>query len=416
MPTPLYRSRPGGFDIQPASMPAARRLSDFLYVSEGLSSSYLVVTDAGRVVVNTGMGFEAPVHKRNYDAVDRGPIRYILLTQAHVDHVGGVDLFREEGTEIVAHEGNPAYQDEDNRLRAVRGGRSGFAFAGPIAKAAEYQATSGLAAAAQSRPTPTITFSDRYDFELGGLRFELLHVPGGETTESMAVWLPQHRICLAGNLFSALFGHVPNLVTIRGDRYRDALVFIDSLERVLALEPELLLVGHGPPIEGADVIRWELEHLRDAVRYVHDETVDRMNAGVDVFTATRDVKLPPELEIGEGYGKVSWCVRAIYESYLGWFHHRSTTELYPVPASSVHADLVDLVGPDAIAKRAGERLQAGEPLEAIHLAEIVLNVDASHGPALDVRIAAHEQLESESENFWMLSWLRREIAGMRARR
>ncbi|MFP6625046.1 MAG: MBL fold metallo-hydrolase, partial [Myxococcota bacterium] len=287
MPTPVHHSRPGGFGIQPASMPEARQLNEFLYMSEGLSSSYLVVTREGRVVINTGMGFEAPVHKRNYDAVDDGPVRYILLTQAHVDHVGGVDLFREEGTEIVAHEGNQAYQDEDALLRQVHGGRSSFAFAATLAKAAAYGKTSGLGTNAQARPTPTVTFSDRYDFELGGIRFELLHVPGGETTESMAVWLPQHRICLAGNLFSALFGHVPNLVTIRGDRYRDALAFIDSLERVLALEPERLLVGHGPPIEGADVIRWELEHLRDAVRFLHEETVKRMNDGVDVWTAMR---------------------------------------------------------------------------------------------------------------------------------
>jgi glyoxylase-like metal-dependent hydrolase (beta-lactamase superfamily II) len=35
-------------------------------------------------------GFEAPVHKRNYDAVTSAPTRYILFTQGHVDHVGGV--------------------------------------------------------------------------------------------------------------------------------------------------------------------------------------------------------------------------------------------------------------------------------------------------------------------------------------
>ena len=54
MPAPLYRSRPGGFDIKPASQPEARRLNDFIYVSEGLSNAYLVVTPAGRVVINTG--------------------------------------------------------------------------------------------------------------------------------------------------------------------------------------------------------------------------------------------------------------------------------------------------------------------------------------------------------------------------
>ena len=58
---------------------------------------YLLLTDAGRVIVNTGLGFEAPHHKRLFDAVRRGPTHYIVTTQAHVDHVGGVDLFKETG-------------------------------------------------------------------------------------------------------------------------------------------------------------------------------------------------------------------------------------------------------------------------------------------------------------------------------
>ena len=47
MPIPLYRSRPGGFDIQPASQPAAVAVAEGVYVSEGLSNSYLVVTSEG---------------------------------------------------------------------------------------------------------------------------------------------------------------------------------------------------------------------------------------------------------------------------------------------------------------------------------------------------------------------------------
>ena len=84
MSEPIYRSRPGGFQILPASMPEAREIREGIYVSEGLSNSFLVTTSEGRVVINTGMGFEAPTHKRNYDAVDDSPIRYILLTQGHV--------------------------------------------------------------------------------------------------------------------------------------------------------------------------------------------------------------------------------------------------------------------------------------------------------------------------------------------
>ncbi len=415
MTEPLYRSRPDGFAIQPASQPEARRVHDLVWVSEGLSNSYLVVTAEGRVIVNTGMGFEAPVHKRNYDAVDAGPVRYILLTQGHVDHVGGVDLLREAGTEIVAQAGNPAHQADDARIAAFRGRRSAFAFAEAIARANAYvRERLGETVSPQARPEPTLTFDDRLDFELGGVRLELLATPGGETTDSMVVWLPQHGICFAGNLFSALFGHFPNLVTIRGDRYREALKFIASLDRVLALEPELLLVGHHGPVAGRALIRDELLRLRGAVEYVHDATVRGMNAGKDVHTLMREIELPPGLEVGQGYGKVSWSVRAIWETYAGWFHHRSTTELYATPPESVHGDLVELAGgPDPVAARARARLEAGEPVEAIHLAEVALAADPAHPGALEVSLAAHEQLEKQSENFWLTSWLRRQSAMLR---
>ena len=412
---PVYRDRPGGFAIQPASQPEARAVNDFIWVSEGLSNSYLVVTPEGRVVVNTGMGFEAPVHKRNYDAVDASPVRYILLTQGHVDHVGGVDLLREPGTEIVAQAGNQAHQADDARIAAFRARRSAFAFADAIARAGAYvREHIGGPVPAQSRPTPTITFDDALEFELGGVRFELLATPGGETLDSMVVWLPQHGVCFAGNLFSALFGHFPNLVTIRGDRYREAPKFVESLDRVLALEPELLLVGHHGPVAGKGLVRDELLRLRGAVEHVHDETVRGMNAGKDVYTLMRELRLPPELEVGEGYGKVSWSVRAIWETYAGWFQHRSTTELYGAPPETAHADLVELAGgPDAVAARARARLAAGEAVEAVALAEAALSTDAAHRAALEVNLAAHERLEAESENFWLSSWLRREAARLR---
>ena len=415
MPEPLYRSRPGGFDIQPASQEEAERVLDGIYLSRGLSNSFLIVTPEGRVVINTGMGFEAPTHKRNYDAVDDSPIRYILLTQGHVDHVGGVDYMSEEGTELVAQANNVACQADDARLSYFRPSRSGFAFAETIGKALRYVQQQGGAVSAQSRPVPSLTFEDEYRFELGGERFELFAVPGGETVDSMAIWLPERGACFTGNLFSALFGHIPNLVTIRGDRYREALGFVESLERVLALDAEILLVGHHDPIVGRALIRDELERLRDATLYVHDQTVEGMNAGKDVHTLMREIQLPSELEVGEGYGKVAWNVRAIWENYAGYFHHSSTTELYGVPAESVHGDLAELSGgADVVAKRAAEKLAAGEPLQAIHLVEVALGGDPGNRAALEVGVAAHQQLEAESENFWLSSWLRKKMAELKA--
>jgi alkyl sulfatase BDS1-like metallo-beta-lactamase superfamily hydrolase len=81
----------------------------------------------------------------------------------------------------------------------------------------------------------------------------------------------------------------------------------------------------------------------------------------------------------------------------------------------VHPDLVELAGgADAVAKRAREKLEAGAHVEALHLAEVALAATPLHRGALEASLAAHEQLEAESENFWLTAWLRRQIAMLRA--
>jgi len=403
---PLWRSRPTAFDIQPATTVRHGPVADGIFVSEGTTNSYLVVTPAGRLVVNTGLGFEAPVHKAYFDSVDRGPLRWIVLTQGHVDHVGGVDCFREPGTEVVAHALNPAQQADDARIQPFRTRRSYFAWAAAIDGKRRPQ---GGAVPVQSRPTPTVLVRDRFAFELGGLRVEVIACTGAETPDSLVVWLPDRRTLITSNVFSALFGHFPNLVTLRGDRYRDPLPYVVTLDLVRGLAPETLLIGHGGPIVGRDAIADELDRMKGAVLHVHDAVVAAMNAGQDVWTAMREIALPPELEQGEGYGRIDWSVRAIWELYAGWFHHRSTTELYPVPPWTVHAELAALAGPDRLADAAAARA-ATAPVEAIHLAEVALAAEPAHRGALAASLAAHRTLRGRAVNFWETRWLEHEIA------
>jgi len=408
---PIWRSRPCAFDILPATTVRHAAVNDFVFLSEGTTNSVCVVTPGGRLIVNTGLGFEAPVHKAYFDSIDRGPVRYIVLTQGHVDHVGGVDCLRDPDTEIVAHARNPWQQADDLRVQPFRSRRAYFAWAAAIDGKRGPQ---GGAAPVQSRPQPTILVDDRTTLELGDRRIEVIACTGAETVDSLLVWLPAERICITSNVFSALFGHFPNLVTIRGDRYRDPLLYADTIARVRDLEPELLLVGHGGPIVGRDVIRDELVRMRAAVLHVHDAVVAAMNAGADVWTAMRDVRLPPELEQGEGYGRVSWSVRAIWEMYAGWFHHHSTTELYPVPYWTVHPELVELAGgPDRLAAAAQAKVETA-PVEAIHLAEVVLTAAASHRGALEASRAAHRRLLADSVNFWETRWLEHMIRRLEA--
>ena len=412
MVEPVYRSRPGADALRPASAEEAEQIAPGLWCSPGLSNAYLLTTDDGRVIVNTGMGFEGPVHRANFDAVDSSPVRYIIFTQGHVDHVGGLDSVRDPDTTVVAQANWTAWRDDNERLLPYRASRSAFAFSDTLTTGIQviHRRLGTTRLPGQSVPSVDLDFEDSLTLEVGGRRMELISVPGGETTDSLVIWLPDERICLCGNTFGPIFGHIPNLVTMRGDRYRDALTAAASVERVRDLAPDLLVTGHFAPIAGADVIDAELARLRDALHYIHDQTVAGMNAGKDVETLMREITLPAEYEVGQGYGKVAWDVRAVWENYSGWFHQRSTTELYPVGFDSVTADVVELAGADALVERARAHLAAGRPLQAIHLAEIVSTARADDPGARAVLREAHETLLDAATNFWERAWLSRQIA------
>lgn len=406
----LVESRPDFFQNRIANQECVVKINDFISMSIGLSNAYMVATPAGRVIINTGMGLEAPTHKKVFDAECPGPTPYIVLTQGHVDHVGGVSLFREEGTQLIAQRNLAACQRDDQRIKQVRESQAYIWFRAVFETAAR-DASAPAPKFVQDVPVADISFDDRYDFELGGMRFEILSTPGGETIDSSVVWLPQHRILFSGNVFGPLFPHFPNFNTIRGDRYRQFEPYLDSLRRIRALEPELLITGHFEPIAGKELIRACLDRLEAAVEFVHTETLKGMNAGKDIWSLMRDVQLPDHLYVGQGYGKVSWGVRTIWETYMGWFKGQSTSELYPTQPADIHADLVQLAGIDAVIARGRDKLAAGDCEAANLLAEAALRADSSHRGALQLSLDAHRALleRSGGGNFWEAGWLSTQI-------
>ena len=411
VPSDYVRSQPDFFAVGPAAAPAATEMGAGIWCSPGMSSTYLITTDDGRIVVNTGMWFEARTHKRNYDAVSSAPTRYIVLTQSHTDHIGGVDTFREDGTQLIAQSNITVCQADDERIHGLRIRRSLPFFADVMGQPGYARGDDATIPPLAKPAHADITFDSTYALECGGRTIELISVPGGETIDSLVVWLPADRVALAGNMFSALFGHFPNLVTVRGDRLRNALAFVESVQRVIDLEPELLLLGHHGPVRGAQTIRAECRRIRDAVQYVHDATVTAMNDGLDVWTAMQTIRVPDALSLGEAYGRVDWSVRAIWETYAGWMHQHSTLELYGASPEQGANEIVALAGgTDAVAHRASG-LVTSDPLTAVRLCELALAVDAEHRGALDAYRRAHEQLlvEQGRANFWLTRWLEGEV-------
>jgi glyoxylase-like metal-dependent hydrolase (beta-lactamase superfamily II) len=409
--TEYVRNQPDFFAVGPAASPEAIEVGPGIWCSPGMSSSYLITTADGRVVVNTGMWFEARTHKRNFDAVSNAPTRYIVLTQSHTDHIGGIDRFREEGTQLIAQANITVCQADDVRIHGLRIRRSLPFFSDVMGQPGFARGDDVDVPPLATPAEPDIVFDHTHRFECGGRTLECIGVPGGETIDSLVVWLPEDGVALVGNMFSALFGHIPNLVTMRGDRMRSALAFVDSVQTVIDLRPQLLLLGHHGPVRGEGTVRSECERIRDATLYLHDATVAAMNDGKDVWSAMREIALPEELAVGEAYGRLDWSARAIWESYAGWFHQHSTLDLYGAAPERGAAEIVGLAGgPEAVAERAAALL-ATDPLTAVRLCELALAVDSGHGGALRAYRAAHVRLLSEhgGANFWLTRWLEGEI-------
>jgi len=417
MREPIYKTR----RYAPASAAFdqhCQRINDFIVMTEANSNVYLIETPAGGILVNTGMGFEAPVIEHNLRKFSKAPIKYIITTQGHVDHVGGVQYFRNQHPDLIyiAQAGNAEHQAYDARLQKFRATRSAFRFQDDFIRVFNSYAKAGYQNInPQDKPTPDIVFEKNFEISLGGLKIVLIAAAGAETNDSLIIWLPQHEIVLTGNLFGCPFGHFPNLVTVRGDRYRDALTCAAAAQTVINLNAELLLYGHHEPIKGKELIHTEVSAYRDAILYVHDEVVKGMNAGKDLYTLQQEVTLPMEYEVGQGYGTLRWSIRAIWENYAGWFKHESTTELYSVPQKSVHADLVELAGADALVECAKQKAVNGKQEEALHLLDIVLNAAPDHANARTLTLKLHETLLSEAEvfcttgNFWLVGWLQNRI-------
>jgi alkyl sulfatase BDS1-like metallo-beta-lactamase superfamily hydrolase len=375
-----------------------------IYMSRGIANAYLVTTSEGDVLINTGLPSEAPEIRARFSHASANPLRVIVFTQGHPDHVGGWSQLTGPGVETIAQANHTDVREYWRRLHPF--------YAGRIARLWGLIRPDDLAAGLPPEADVTTTFIDSHTFTLGGRRIELYAVPGGEATDSLVVWMPGERTVFVGNLLGPVFGHVPNLYTIRGDKIRSAQTFLHGVDRVMALEPEILITGHDR-FEGAEEITRTLRKIREATAYLRDSTIEGMNAGRSVWELMETITLPDDLLLPQLHGKVSWIVRAVFEEHTGWFRYESTTELYALPPSVVWADLVELAGgADRLVERAREHVDADRPLEALHLVDMVrAEADLS---AREVKRDALQLLldRSGNENFSEVRWLQQEISAI----
>jgi alkyl sulfatase BDS1-like metallo-beta-lactamase superfamily hydrolase len=270
---------------------------------------------------------------------------------------------------------------------------------GPFVETLDPNATLGLI-------RPNKTFSDVLDAEICGVNVRLVHAPG-ETDDQLFVWLPNERVLLPGdNIYKAF----PNLYSIRGTSFRDVGAWAKSIDGMRALRPAHLVPSHTRPISGEEEIQQTLTAYRDAIQFVHDQTVQGINRGLTPDELVQTVKLPPHLAshpyLQEYYGKVAWSVRGIFNGYLGWFDG-DAARLQPASPSERAARMASLAGgSEALLRAAREALQREENAWAAELATHLLVLDPKSSEAKQVkadalRALARRELNANARNYYL---------------
>ncbi len=318
----------------------------------GIANSIMVEGDGGNIIIDASDSvFEAEKIYSLFAKQNSNPIKAIIYTHNHGDHTFGTAYYlknQKEKPQIIAHEDTDYYvQRIMGILNPIITQRSTRMFGTLLPKEDFINVGIGASLNVSKSPTgyikPDITFQDTLKTNIAGIEIELYHAPG-ETDDQLFVWLPNHKSLMPGDNIYKTF---PNLYTIRGTTHRDVIGWINSIDHMQSFEPEFLFPSHTKPVVGRNKIKEVLIVYRDAIQYIHDQTIRLMNQGYYPDQIVEMVELPEDISnspyLYEFYGTVRWSVKSIFNGYLGWFNG-NPSELDPLSREEKAKRVSNLAG------------------------------------------------------------------------
>ncbi|MEU5958884.1 alkyl sulfatase dimerization domain-containing protein [Streptomyces sp. NPDC047525] len=320
-------------------------------------------TGDGVVLVDSGDFRTAQQLHTAVGGFGAGPVRSVVFTHGHVDHVFGVFPFDREAEttggrppEVIAHEGVTARFDRYIRTAGYNSWINRRQFGVPSLEwptAYRY---------------PDTVYRDRHTVRRGELTFELFHARG-ETDDHTYVWIPELKTLCTGDLFIWNSPNAGNPQKVQ--RYPED--WAHALRAMQELGAELLLPGHGVPVVGADRVHQALDDTARLLESLCEQTRALMNAGHRLDAVIHGVQVPDELlakpYLHPAYDEPEFVVRNLWRLWGGWYD-QNPAHLKPAPEAAVAAEFAMAAGGAlALARRAERLLADGEPRLAAHLAE-----------------------------------------------
>ena len=234
---------------------SVKKVGDGVYVFRWwVYRNIFIVTDDGVIVTDPLNPKAAKLLRSEIRKVTDKPVKYVVYSHNHHDHISGGNIFKEEGAKFVGHE---------NVLKELGDHPS------PVI------------------PLPDITFKDRYTVKLGDRALELEYFGPNHGKSLVVMRLPEEKILFIVDIVT------PRRVAFRGmpDFWPDE--WVRSLKEIEQTDFQYVVSGHGPhtepAIDPASVVMEQRLYLEDLMAAVKEE----MDSGVHSPDALREkVKLP----------------------------------------------------------------------------------------------------------------------------
>jgi glyoxylase-like metal-dependent hydrolase (beta-lactamase superfamily II) len=270
---------------QPAQQPPAQPAPLFATTKvEGTDNVYIfryqghqamfVVTPAG-VIATDPISYGRPQAAKTYieeiRKITQAPIKYLVYSHHHYDHIAGGQPFKQAGAVVIAH------RRAKERLAALKG---------------------------QDIVVPDQGVGDKHVIKLGGTTLELHYTGRNHSDSSLVMLLPKEKIIFAVD-FNSL-GAVPSRLAVN-DSYPGE--WEASLKRTLALNWDRMIPGHPGP-GGRLGTKADMEQQLAFMTELSAEVKKSSEAGKCFDPATKEVRLP------------KFGTMANYEQNIEWVIHR----------------------------------------------------------------------------------------------